>query len=164
MERGAWQATVLGITELNMTEYTHPDTHTHIHRYRHTHTHTHTYNIYLFFHSSISPQVVFMPRLFGKMHSKYGGMQTSLPESDLIPFKYYPEVKLLDYMVVLVLIFEKYLYCFLQQRYKLAFLPVFLRVPIFFRILINTCLLFHQIIAILIGTKWYLISALIAFS
>ena len=30
MEKGAWQATVLGITELNMTEYTHLDTHTHI--------------------------------------------------------------------------------------------------------------------------------------
>ena len=38
MDRGAWEATVQGFTESDMTERAHVHTNTHTH----THTHTHT--------------------------------------------------------------------------------------------------------------------------
>ena len=40
MDRGAWQATVHGIRESDMTE--HPSVHVHAHTHTHTHTHTYT--------------------------------------------------------------------------------------------------------------------------
>jgi len=40
MDRGAWQATVPGVAELDTRMFTH--THTHTHTHGHTHTHTDT--------------------------------------------------------------------------------------------------------------------------
>ena len=44
MDRGAWQATVHGVTKgwICLSVYTHTHTHTHTHTLTHTHTHTHT--------------------------------------------------------------------------------------------------------------------------
>ena len=41
MDRGAWQATVRGVTDIDMTEQL-------THTYTHTHTHTHTHTIWNF--------------------------------------------------------------------------------------------------------------------
>ena len=40
MDRGAWQATVRGVTDIDMTEQL-------THTYTHTHTHTHTHDLEL---------------------------------------------------------------------------------------------------------------------
>ena len=48
MDRGAWQATVHGVTK-SWTQVRLTNTHT----YTHTHTHTHTYEIYIDFVSYI---------------------------------------------------------------------------------------------------------------
>ena len=46
MDRGAWQATVHGVTKgwICLSVYTHTHTHTHTHSHTHTHTHTHTHS------------------------------------------------------------------------------------------------------------------------
>ena len=45
MDRGAWQATVHGVTELDTNEYLSARTHTHTYTHTHTHTHTHAHAV-----------------------------------------------------------------------------------------------------------------------
>ena len=65
MDRGAWQATVYGVTESDTTEYAHMHAHTHTHTHTHTHSHTHTHFTLTAHFSSLGKLFISVPSFPG---------------------------------------------------------------------------------------------------